>query len=522
MEQYYSAIVENFNKLEKPEKLRSILGTVAAVGLATYFAKKVFYRQSKSKSNPYGEIPTPEGAMYYLGHVPNLGKIPAHTIADWHKKYGPIIRVKMGVQDWVFISEPALGHEVFVAQGAQTSGRPYITWGNKIHGEGNRGVVFNDYNKNWKNARTAILNILSPKSVDGFDDLLQREANHLVDTLIQKSEQFGQVDPAEFIRCSSVNIILATAFGIPGVHSPEDPLYKEIVNIIETSLWFANVIADPSVFSLSFQRKMIDFKENVMHPLLAKLIKQARESETDSLIKKLDLIKDEHDIDEQNIRVLMSELLSAGADTVFAATLWSLSIMCNHFEIQLKLQNEVDAFISRNGRIPTFADRLELPYFNAFLKECLRFKPPALFSIPRKASKDVVYKNYIIPKDTIILSNIHAIHSDSNTYVNPEKFMPERFLNDSRSIYACSNGQIQNRDQFVFGWGRRICPGIYLAENELFNTLTRVVARCDVKPALSPEGKEIYPNLNTLHDGGATVHPLPYQIRFALRESLVA
>ncbi|KAI8375700.1 cytochrome P450 [Choanephora cucurbitarum] len=436
----------------------------------------------------------------------------------------------MGVQDWIFISEPSLAHEVFVAQGALTSGRPYITWGNKIFGEGDRGVVFNDYNKNWKNARTAILNILSPKSVDGFDDLLQQEADHLVNTLIQKSKYFGQVDPAEFVRCSSLNIILATAFGIPGVQSPEDSLYKEIVDIIETTLWFANVIADPGVFFpiLSFldvifrrERKMIDYKENVVLPLLTKLVNQARESDKDSLIKKLDSIKDEHDIDEQNILVLMTELLAAGADTVFAATLWAFSVMCNHFDIQLKLREEVDAFISRNGRIPTFADRLELPYFNAFLKETLRFRPPALFSIPRKASRDVVYKNYIIPKDTVVLSNIHTLHSDSNTYVDPEKFMPERFLNDSRSIYACSNGQIYNRDQFVFGWGRRMCPGIYLAENELFNTLTRVVARCDVKPALSSDGKEIYPDLNALHDGGATVHPLPFQLRFVLRESLV-
>ena len=67
MNQYYSLVVENLNKLEKPEKLRSILGTVAAVGLATYFVKKALGRRSNSTLGPYGEIPTPEGAIYYLG-----------------------------------------------------------------------------------------------------------------------------------------------------------------------------------------------------------------------------------------------------------------------------------------------------------------------------------------------------------------------------------------------------------------------------------------------------------------------
>lgn len=76
--------------------------------------------------------------------------------------------------------------------------------------------------------------------------------------------------------------------------------------------------------------------------------------------------------------------------------------------------------------------------------------------------KLVVYKNYIIPKGTILVSNVHSLHNDSTTFPDPEKFDPERFINDTRSMYASSNGNVQNRDHFIFGWGRRICPGIYL------------------------------------------------------------
>jgi cytochrome P450 len=76
--------------------------------------------------------------------------------------------------------------------------------------------------------------------------------------------------------------------------------------------------------------------------------------------------------------------------------------------------------------------------------------------------KLVLYKNYVIPKGTTLVSNIHTLHSSSDTFPEPDKFIPERFLNDSRSMYACGNGNVHNRDQFVFGWGRRICPGIYL------------------------------------------------------------
>lgn len=67
-----------------------------------------------------------------------VGKIPAHKITEWHRKLGPILRIKMGVQDWVFISDPNIAHDIFVSQGAITSGRPIINFDSCIIGEGER------------------------------------------------------------------------------------------------------------------------------------------------------------------------------------------------------------------------------------------------------------------------------------------------------------------------------------------------------------------------------------------------
>lgn len=186
-------------------------------------------------------------------------------------------------------------------------------------------------------------------------------------------------------------------------------------------------------------------------------------------------------------------MFGAGGDTVALSTCWTYAILCHHPEVQQKLAEEVDAFICKHRRIPSFEDRLELPYYIAVQKECVRFRPPVHFTVPRKTSKDgrytksckpaqckltagnafniVLYKNYVIPKGATLVCNIHTMQSSSDTFPDPDKFIPERFLNDSRSMYACANGNIQNRDQFVFGWGRRICPGIYLVREEYRNTL---------------------------------------------------
>ncbi|KAI9486152.1 MAG: cytochrome P450 [Benjaminiella poitrasii] len=513
------------------EKITTIAGALAAAGLALYCLKRVFSNDQESQGSlgttGYDAIPTPKGAVYYLGHIPLMGSMPAHKITEWHRQLGPILRIRMGVQNWVFISDPYIAHDVFVSQGTLTSGRPYLTFGNGISGVGGRGIVFADYGKKWKNARMAVMSILSPKSVDGFNEVLATEAERAVQQLMEQTERHGQVNPISFIRCSSVNVILQTGFGIAAVQSPEDGLFKEIVHAIEMGLYFTGVLGDISAYLpvLSFldvlfrkERKMKSFYYNESLPLFQRLVSAARQSERDNLVKKLDRIKDGLDIDERNIHVIMSEVLVAGGDTVSVSTSLTFAILCHHPEVQKKLADEVDAFIGKYHRLPKFEDRLELPYYIAFQKECLRYRPAVYFGVPRKASKDVVYKNYVIPKGTIMVSNIHTLHNDNTIFPEPEKFIPERFLNDTRTMYASGNSSIQNRDHYIFGWGRRICPGIYLAENELFNSVTRMMARCTIEPAISSTGEKLYPDLDDFKDGGATLVPAPFYLRFVERE----
>lgn len=73
-----------------------------------------------------------------IGHIPKMGSIPAHKITEWHRELGPIIRVKMGVQDWVFISDPIIAQDIFAAQGAITSDRPFTTYDFGIYSQGGR------------------------------------------------------------------------------------------------------------------------------------------------------------------------------------------------------------------------------------------------------------------------------------------------------------------------------------------------------------------------------------------------
>lgn len=49
---------------------------------------------------------------------------------------------------------------------------------------------------------------------------------------------------------------------------------------------------------------------------------------------------------------------------------------------------------------------------------------------------------------------MESMHMRSDVYAEPEKFMPERFINNLKTMYSAANGKLEERDHYSFGWGR--------------------------------------------------------------------
>jgi hypothetical protein len=70
MDQYYSVFLKRFEKLERPEKIVTIVGALTVTGLVAYCAKRVLFSDDESTTKGKGgqeAIPTPDGAIFYLG-----------------------------------------------------------------------------------------------------------------------------------------------------------------------------------------------------------------------------------------------------------------------------------------------------------------------------------------------------------------------------------------------------------------------------------------------------------------------
>lgn len=81
-----------------------------------------------------------------------------------------------------------------------------------------------------------------------------------------------------------------------------------------------------------------------------------------------------------------------------------------------------------------------------------------------------------------------AILHDEATFPEPDVFKPERFLPTS----ADDSTKIPFPDA-AFGYGRRICPGRYMARDAVWIAMVSILASFEITKAVDDEGKEIEP-----------------------------
>lgn len=97
-------------------------------------------------------------------------------------------------------------------------------------------------------------------------------------------------------------------------------------------------------------------------------------------------------------------------------------------EHQRRAQQEIDHVVGRS-RLPNFSDLPKLHYTHAMIKETMRWRPVAPFSMPHVSIGDDYYEGMFIPKGTIFIPNIVALNHDMREYgPDAELFNPQRFL----------------------------------------------------------------------------------------------
>jgi len=103
-----------------------------------------------------------------------------------------------------------------------------------------------------------------------------------------------------------------------------------------------------------------------------------------------------------------------------------------------------------------------------------------------------------------VIPNAWAMLHDETVYPEPFEFKPERFMNDGQI-----NPAVRDPDHAVFGFGRRICPGRYMAFASAWIAVASLIAVFDMKKAVDENGETIEPTQEYL--SSLVVLPVPFK-----------
>ncbi|CAL8109453.1 unnamed protein product [Orchesella dallaii] len=168
----------------------------------------------------------------------------------------------------------------------------------------------------------------------------------------------------------------------------------------------------------------------------------------DVFLKKIHEHRDQKDTiyTEQQLQSMVADLLMVGSLTLNATLNYGILFLTLNPEIQKKCQDEIDAIVPRNIA-PTVDDVEKMPYFQAFMLETHRCANVVPNPVPRMVPKDWHLRGYVIPKNTVILSNHYSVNTDEKIWGDPLVFRPGRFINEKGEF-------VPDPRVVIFGFGK--------------------------------------------------------------------
>jgi len=241
----------------------------------------------------------------------------------------------------------------------------------------------------------------------------------------------------------------------------------------------------------------------------------AGEDVPDCLVKTLLLTQEQEKLDWEDLCMLSAVFTLGGVHSTAGVIQWFLALISSHPDIQAKAHAELDAVIGRDYW-PSAEDEQRLPYIRAIIKEVERAHAPFWMATPHYSMEDFVYNGMYIPKNTAVVLNCYDIHHNEEKYPDAFSFNPDRYMGDTLTCAESSKlPNAMDRDHWSFGAGRRICPGIHVAERELWLAISRLLWAFDVRSLPDePISLEEY-------EGESGRTPLPYRVMLIPRHDRV-
>ncbi|RKU42018.1 hypothetical protein DL546_004929 [Coniochaeta pulveracea] len=443
----------------------------------------------------------------------------------WAREYGPVYSLMLGTKTLVVLSSDKAVKDLLDKRSGIYSHRQEMYIGQELCSGGLR-VLMMPYEPRWRMARKLVHSLLNVSAAKSYVPYQILENQQMLSQLLEDPDNF-----LHHIRRYSNALTTTMVFGWRTATYEDAKMqqlfdgFSEFAELNQTGMaamvdFFPLLRSLPDFLLPARQRaRELHKKEKALY--LDHWLK-AKEETTNGTIQPCfceELVKSQktEGFSDDQAAYISGTLLEAGSDTTSSTLYAFVQAMLLYPEVQKKAQAEIDRVVGRE-RLPNMDDEMDLQYVRAIMKETLRWMPTTILgAVPHAVTQDDWYEGHLIPKNAGVLNNVWAINMDPVRHPNPRQFMPERYRDDRQTLAdAAANPDATKRDQFTFGAGRRICPGIHVAERSLFLGISRILWAFDIEPGLDANGKPIIPDPEKLTQGFVCM-PEPFQARITPR-----
>lgn len=485
---------------------------VVATLLASSLIALLLRRKPLKAPFPPGPKPWP-----FIGNILDIvAPEPWLMYMRWEKVYqSKILSVALPGSRMVILNSAEDAIELLERRAGTYNDRPRVPLIELAGWTFNTGLMGN--NERWRSERRIFQQNFKRESVARFLPIQTAKIHAMLRQLLTDPESF-----ADHYKTLSAAIVLEIMYGYE-----VQPKNDHIVAVVERAV--AQLIENgpnPSVAALnvfpvlrhlprwfpgtSFHKVVDDcrdFTKDMLNIPFEYVRKSMREGSTKpSLVRSL---LESNIIGEESAKGIAGTTFSAGTDTVVSVLECFFFAMSLHPEKQRKAQEQIDRIVG-SDRLPNIGDRDSLPYIDAIFRETLRWLPPFPLTVPHVAEEDDIYKGYFIPKGTIVYPNVWAMTHDNTKFEDPETFIPERFIDEAGKLK-------ENMRTLAFGFGRRLCPGQFLATNTVWLSIATVLATFDLGLPYDTAGNSI--KFQQVYTKADSLHMKPYKCSITPRSS---
>lgn len=470
--------------------IESVLSSSAllylAIAYVAYFILQPWY------FSPLRNIPGPWYAVYtkwWLVRKTVTG-VRAKTIHGLHERYGPWVRVapnEVSTSDTEAIV-PIYGvNSTFVKTDFYTYQLRAIP----------ELFTMSDRKAHAKRRRE-LAHLFSMSTIKEYEDIVADNVQECMNLIGKQGSEDKASNLYDWWHFLSMDIVCELAFGRTFDmlhHADQSPYIKDMYGSLEIEAvrWhFGWLNRYASWAPLKFIRdaeacSVRGFKRGVQMVQEYKKNTETKGRRKDLLQKMIDA-RDEQGqpLPDDSLNVQAMSFILAGSHTTSSSLTWIVWRLLKEPEYKRKLVAELDGALTGTSRkeVPKFEKLENLPFLGCVIKEGLRIDTSVPGSVPRYVPPEgAEIDGVVLPGRTILSMQAYTTHRDSSVFEEPEKFWPERWMNETPEM---------RRSYIPFGAdGPRKCIAMHLAYMELRVILAALFYRFDVSLAHEVSDEEM-------------------------------